>query len=116
MSVKVKDNTVLIKFKMNNNISVVERLLLENIHSVANPLTPMAETKNLRTSVIKRVESPTRASITWLAPYAWYQERGYTSGPVMRYTTPGTQAHFAETAVRETMKKLPVFVRLGGVI
>lgn len=116
MSVKVKDNTVLIKFKMNNNISVVERLLLENIHSVANPLTPMAETRNLRTSVIKKIESPRKASIEWLAPYAWYQERGYTSGPVRRYTTPGTQAHFAETAVRKTMDKLPLFASMGGVI
>lgn len=26
--------------------------------------------------------------------YAWYQERGYTSGPVRHYTTPGTQAHY----------------------
>lgn len=28
--------------------------------------------------------------------YAYYQERGYTSGPVRRYTTPGTQAHYLQ--------------------
>ena len=30
--------------------------------------------------------------------YAWYQERGYTSGPVTHYTTPGTQAHYLQTS------------------
>lgn len=28
--------------------------------------------------------------------YAWYQERGYTSGPVRHYTTSGTQAHYLQ--------------------
>ncbi len=48
----------------------------------------------------KRVGSIVRGTIEWRRPYAWYQERGYTNGPVRRYTTPGTHAHFAEESVK----------------
>lgn len=32
--------------------------------------------------------------IAYQAPYAYYQYRGYTSGPVVNYTTPGTGPHW----------------------
>ena len=39
------------------------------------------------------------------AKYAPYQERGFTSGPVRRYTTPGTQAHFLRDSVDSAMNR-----------
>jgi hypothetical protein len=79
------------------------RQMIEDIHRVSRPLTPML-TGDLRGDVIKstaKVGNIIRGEIEWHKFYAWYQERGYTSGPVRRYTTPGTQAHFAETSVKE---------------
>lgn len=82
------------------------RQLLEDIHRVSRPITPML-TGELRADVRKHVQKLgelIRGIIEWHRPYAWYQERGYTSGPVKRYTTPGTQAHFAETSVKQVTK------------
>lgn len=84
------------------------RRMIEDIHKVSRPKTPML-TGDLRGDVRKRVKklkrSTVRGTIEWHRPYAWYQERGYTSGPVRRYTTPGTQAHFAETSVKEVTSR-----------
>lgn len=79
------------------------RQMIEDIHRVSRPITPML-TGDLRSDVKKntiRLSKTVRGVIEWHRPYAWYQERGYTSGPVKRYTTPGTQAHFAEKSVKE---------------
>lgn len=78
------------------------RQLLEDIHRVSRPITPML-TGDLRSDVIKIVSklgNIIRGTIEWHRPYSWYQERGYTSGPVRKYTTPGTKAHFAEESVK----------------
>lgn len=77
------------------------RQLIEDIHRVSRPITPML-TGDLRGDVKKNVSklgNIVRGTIEWARPYAWYQERGYTNGPVRRYTTPGTKAHFAEESV-----------------
>jgi hypothetical protein len=82
------------------------RQMIEDIHRVSRPITPML-TGDLRSDVKKstsKLGDIIRGEIEWHRPYAWYQERGYTSGPVRRYTTPGTQAHFAETSVKEVTK------------
>lgn len=79
------------------------RQMIEDIHRVSRPITPML-TGDLRADVKKstrKLGDLIRGEIEWHRPYAWYQERGYTNGPVRRYTTPGTQAHFAETSVKE---------------
>lgn len=79
------------------------RQLIEDIHRISRPKTPL-RFGDLRGDVIKTVTKlgdVVRGTIEWARPYAWYQERGYTNGPVRRYTTPGTQAHFAETSVIE---------------
>lgn len=79
------------------------RQMIEDIHRTSRPITPMLF-GDLRADVSKstaKVGDKVRGTIEWNRPYAWYQERGYTSGPVKRYTTPGTQAHFAETSVKE---------------
>lgn len=78
------------------------RQLIEDIHRTSRPITPML-TGDLRGDVTKtttRRGDLVRGTIEWNRPYAWYQERGYTRGPVRRYTTPGTKAHFAEESVK----------------
>lgn len=42
--------------------------------------------------------------VGYSASYAWYQERGYTTGPVRHYTTPGTQAHYLSDSVNSALK------------
>jgi len=82
------------------------RQLIEDIHRVSRPITPQL-TGDLRQDVIKtttKIGKLIRGTIEWHRPYAWYQERGYTNGPVRRYTTPGTHAHFAEESVKEVTK------------
>lgn len=79
------------------------RQLLEDIHRISRPVTPML-TSDLRGDVKKTVSKLgqiIRGEIEWRRPYSWYQERGYTNGPVHRYTTSGTHAHFAEESVKE---------------
>lgn len=81
------------------------RRLIEDIHKKSRPITPMsAGGGDLRGDVkksVKKLGKRVVGIIEWQRPYAWYQERGYTSGPVKRYTTPGTRAHFASTSVKE---------------
>ena len=83
------------------------RQMLEDIHKTSRPITPKL-TGDLRGDVEKSVSKTgetIRGVIHWKRPYAWYQERGYTSGPVRRYTTPGTKAHFAEESVKKVTKR-----------
>lgn len=93
------------KVKLRTIVGV--RQMLEDIHRVSRPITPML-TGDLRKDVkkkVSRVGDVIRGEIEWHRPYAWYQERGYTSGPVKRYTTPGTRAHFAEESVKKVTAK-----------
>lgn len=83
------------------------RQLLEDIHKTSRPITPKL-TGDLRGDVRKKVSKLGHTIIgiiEWQRPYAWYQERGYTSGPVKRYTTPGTGAHFAAKSVKKVTSK-----------
>ena len=94
-----KDKTLKVKLQTANGM----RQMIEDIHRTSRPITPML-TGDLRGDVKKSVQTigdRVRGTIEWARPYAWYQERGYTSGPVRRYTTPGTKAHFAEISVKE---------------
>lgn len=101
--------------QVENACSFAIRMLMEDTHTYSIPITPYKE-GNLRTSVSKQMLSPTMGSIKWHAPYAEYQERGFTTGPVTHYTTPGTHAHFVEESVEQAMLKLPQYLRLGGLI
>lgn len=83
------------------------RQLLEDIHKTSRPITPKL-TGQLRGDVRKKVSKLGHriiGIIEWQRPYAWYQERGYTNGPVRRYTTPGTKAHFAAESVKKVTSK-----------
>jgi len=100
-------------FNFNDKVAKVQlqtlsgmRQMIEDIHRTSRPITPML-TGDLRGDVKKTVSRDgdhVRGIIEWARPYAWYQERGYTNGPVRRYTTPGTHAHFAEESVKEVTK------------
>lgn len=112
MAYRVDDNTRRIASEHKNKAGLAIRFMLEDIHRHSTPKTPML-TGQLRADIRKRVTG-TRGSITWGKRYAWYQERGYTSGPVRRYTTPGTSAHFAENTVTEVTKDSRKYFRKAG--
>ena len=115
MSVSKELHTMYLKSSIENNIDLAIRMMLEDIHREAEPVTPYKH-GTLRTMVTKNMEGPHHGSITWFAPYAEYQERGYTSGPVTRYTIPGTHAHFAKEAVEKVIpRSRDYFVRAGAV-
>ena len=113
--IKKTDNTAYITALLQGNIDVVVRLMLEDIHREANPITPYRQGA-LRTMVSKRMIAPNHGQISWNAPYAEYQERGYTTGPVQHYTTPGTHVHFAEESVEKVVSQADRYFRQAGVI
>lgn len=115
MSVQVTNNLGRFKAQTLGNVQVALRLMLEDIHRESNPITPYKEGA-LRTMVLKRMDGPYSGVITWQAPYAEYQERGYTNGPVTHYTTPGTQAHFAQESVEKVVNNSERYFRQAGVI
>jgi len=84
--------------KFNTGGEVVARVILANSRILAPK-----KTRALADS--GRVEKTGEGyRVGYTADYAWYQERGYTSGPVRRYTTPGTQAHYLKDSVDGAMK------------
>lgn len=101
--------------QVQNACQIAIRTMMEDVHTLSTPITPY-KTGNLRTSVSKQMPSPTVGIMRWHVPYAEYQERGFTTGPVRNYTTPGTQAHFVEESVQTVMSKLPQYLRNGGLI
>lgn len=100
---KINDNTERIISETKNKESLAIRFMLDGVHRKSRPITPMLSGQ-LRGDVTKSVQGQ-RGSIKWGKKYAWYQERGYTSGPVKRYTTPGTNKHFAQISIREEAVK-----------
>lgn len=118
MSVSIENNTARITTQLTNGLDVAIRMMLEDIHREANPITPKRPDPiggTLRTQVLKIMEGPAKGSITWNAPYAEYQERGYTSGPVTHYSTPGTHAHFAEESVKKVLGRADIYFKQAGV-
>ena len=115
MSVTRADNTQVLTAQLDGNVDVAIRLMLEDIHREANPITPYRE-GGLRTMVTKTMVAPRHGRIQWSAPYAEYQERGYTTGPVTHYTTPGTHAHFAEESVKKVIGRAGNYFKQAGVI
>lgn len=112
MAVKIDDRTPQIKNTERQKLSLITRLMIEDIHRKSVSKTPMREGA-LRAMVAKQINGAT-GIIEWRAPYAEYQERGYTTGPVRHYTTPGTQAHFAEESVEDVMNNIQEYVTRVG--
>lgn len=109
MSYRENDNVPTILSEHNNKVSLALRFALEDIHRSSTAITPRL-TGHLRADVKKSVIGK-KGSIRWGKKYAAYQERGYTSGPVKKYTTPGTGAHFAEKSVKEVAKEFNKYIK-----
>lgn len=91
--------------QLNIEISIANRLIIEDIHRQANKITPLALTAQLRGNVKKTVQGRD-GIIEWRVPYASYQERGsrYDGSHVVRhYTTPGTGKEFAKKSVNKVL-------------
>lgn len=108
----------LVEQQVENACSVAIRMMMEDIHTLANPVTPY-KNNGLRTSVTKQMETPLKGVMRWNVPYAQYQERGMRADGthvVKRYTTPGTHAHFVEEAVNKVTPKIADYLRMGGLV
>ena len=71
------------------------------------------DTGNLRENVILDSDS-----ITYQSPYAHAQYVGYTKGPVLNYTTPGTGPYWdkrmVSAEIQDVVKECQAFVNRGG--
>lgn len=114
MAYIITDNSVLMKTRMKTNTSLAIRFMLNDIKRKSTPITPML-TGDLRRNV-KVKAGGKRGSIKWGQKYALYQERGYTSGPVRRYTTPGTRAHFAEDSVKSVTRHAERYFKRARIV
>lgn len=112
--VVITDNTPRIISEKENAASLAVRFAIEDIHRKSTAGTPK-RTGALRADIRKRVTG-TKGRIQWGRHYAEYQERGYTSGPVKRYTTPGTGPRFAETAAREVGSDPKKYFKMAGLV
>lgn len=112
MAYTINDNTDQIISETAAKKNLLIRFGLDGIHRESGPNTPK-KFGLLRANVRKSVLG-SRGSITWGQDYAWYQERGYTSGKVRRYTTPGTDAHFAENAAMKVHGEKRKYFRMAG--
>lgn len=110
MSVRITNNHPKIKASSSSALNLALRMTLDDIDRLAFPKTPKDQgelRKNLKKSVVGHT-----GTIQWQSRYAVYQERGYGSGPIRNYTTPGTGPHFAENAVMNGVNKLlPHYLR-----
>lgn len=100
MSVKIKDNTGLIILDTERKASLALRYMLEDIHQIANPVTPK-DKGYLRSNVLKTVLG-LKGSIKWGQQYASRLE----TKKFINYTTAGTGPHYAEKSV-QTVSKSP---------
>lgn len=115
MSVRITDNTVRIKIDNTRGASLAIRYMLDAIDATASPRTPK-EFGVLRRSVQKRVTG-LKGEIQWPQKYAQAQEAGVIRGTrVKNYSTPGTGAHFAESAVRKVVQNADSYFRKARAI
>lgn len=98
MSVKVIDNTVQAVAQVRQRASLGVRLATQDLLRVSRPKTPFA-TGDLANRTLQQVLG-LRGAVSWNVSYAWYQERGYTTGPI-RKRPAGGQSHFAESSAKQ---------------
>lgn len=106
----ITDNTKSIIAKVQGNIQLTLRLMVEDVHRISLPKTPY-RTGDLRTRVSKTVVGNS-AIIEWLVPYAVYQE----NKQYYNYTTAGTGPHFAENSVFQVVGNVQKYNTMGGLI
>jgi len=115
MSVKVTDNSAIVKLRVDSATSLFLRFLIEDVHRFARPVTPKDQ-GHLRDDVLKQVLGK-HGRIEWRKQYAAPQEAGFvgpTHAPVRRYTTPGTGPHYAERAVKSAIAMAPQTMKRAG--
>lgn len=117
MSVQINDNTSYVKNDMESGVGLAIRLMLEDIHQLANPNTPM-KTGDLRARVRKQMDA-NKGTITWESSYAEVQEKGYRNSQNGRvyfhnYTTPGTGPQYAANSVAKVIADLPEYLERVG--
>ena len=118
--VETNINTIGAENQIDNALAVIIRMMMEDIHRIAEPVTPK-KSGNLRTGVTKVMEGPRTGIMRWHEPYAAVQEKGYRIDPrtgkmivFTHYTTPGTHAGFVEEALNKVSERLPMYVQAGG--
>lgn len=119
MSYKMTDNTEEINSVVRNRAGLAVRLMLDAIHRESTPKTPMSadpKTRGQLRADIRKTVNGTKGRIHWGKKYAWYQERGYTSGPVKRYTTAGTGKHFARNAIDKVQRDKQKYFKMAGLV
>lgn len=119
MSFDVNLKFPMVEQQAKNACQIAIRMMMEDVHNLSTPITPKRPAPvggNLRTSVSKQMMSPLVGVMKWHAPYAEYQERGYTTGPVVNYSTPGTHAHFVEESLDKVVQRIPQYLRMGGLV
>ena len=98
MSVKIEDNTTKIILSTSRQANLAIRYMLDDIHSISNPLTPR-QFGGLRRNVLKSVIG-LKGKITWGQKYASIQE----TKQFQNYSTSGTGPQYAETGARAVAK------------
>lgn len=112
MSVKVIDNHPMISSRTQAKIPVFIRSFAEAVLVSSRPRTPYKEGNLRRQTRIEVLGNKGR--LKWLVDYASFQERGYTSGPVRRYTTAGTGKNFAIDAVKKEANRVTTHAKKAG--
>lgn len=106
MSVKITDNTASTKSNIDRQTALLVRMAMDSVIKHSTPKTPKKD-GNLRRN-IKKMVSGKKGVLSWEADYAKYQERGFTTGKVRKYTTAGTGKGFAQYGIDQMLKEFPV--------
>lgn len=98
-SVEFKDNSKAWLAVEEQNLTNAIEAMADAVMKTAKVKAPKLTGKLRDSSHINRLSSSSREVVFDAKndkgkSYAYYQERGYTSGPVRHYTTAGTQAHY----------------------
>lgn len=90
----------------------VQKYFTERCYQHMDKYVPK-DTGNLRENVILDSDS-----ITYQSPYAHAQYVGYTKGPVLNYTTPGTGPYWdkrmVSAEIQDVVKECQAFINRGG--
>lgn len=110
MSVRLEDNTKLLEHQIKVRANIFLRKVADEIVSRSEPNTPK-KTGSLRRSTLKTVNG-LKGRVEWRKAYAArLEEKRFRN-----YTTPGTGPHYAEDAVRATVKDTKIIARRARLI
>lgn len=110
MSAKIKDNTAKIVLEIQRNSSLALRYMLDDIHTIAEPVTPK-KAGMLRKNVLKTVNGLS-GTIKWGQKYASILE----TKKFINYTTAGTGPNYAKNSVTAMTKNVVSAMRKARLI